>query len=291
MSLTFDPRAPVVWRDPGTLQFGVDRPSLVLSPVSRLDERVVAAVAAGHGAGGLPTLVAHLGADPAAVSASIDRLRPALVVGASSVAPSPVVLVAGPGPVADAVAHLLGSCGVDVRRPGADARPPRGATGVLVGGHVVDPGLRREWVRCDLTHLLVRVGDRHARVGPVTVPGSTACARCLDLHAGEADHAWPAIAGQLSRRPLAAPPSLSVHEIASRAARRLSSRLAGTAGATADDVVESISIEDGLVTRANVRPHPECGCRALPRNDSPVVRRPVPGRTGSTTAAAVHAPS
>lgn len=163
--------------------------------------------------------------------------------------------------------------------------------GVLVGGHVVDPGRRREWLRYDLTHLLVRVGDRHARVGPVTVPGSTACARCLDLHAGEADPAWPAIAGQLSRRTLTAPPSLSVHEIASRAARRLSSRLTGVAGTATDDVVESISIEDGLVTRASVRPHPECGCAALPRSDSPVVRRPVPGRTGSTTGAAVHGPS
>ncbi|MET4051435.1 bacteriocin biosynthesis cyclodehydratase domain-containing protein [Frigoribacterium sp. PvP054] len=290
MSLVLDPRAPVVWRDTDTLQFGVDRPSLVLSPVSRLDERVVAAVAAGHGAGGLPTLVAHLGADPAAVAASVGRLRPALVAEPSSIAPSDVVLVAGPGPVADAVAHLLGSCGVDVRRPAPDARPPRGATGVLVGGHVVDPGLRREWVRSDVTHLLVRVGDRRALVGPVTVPGATACARCLDLHAGEADRAWPAIAGQLSRRALTAPPSLSVHEIASRAARRLWSRLDG-AGVAPDDEVESISIADGLVTRASVRPHPECGCAALPRSDSPVARRPAPDRTGSTTAAAVRGPS
>ena len=290
MSLVLDPRAPVVWRDTDTLQFGVDRPSLVLSPVSRLDERVVAAVAAGHGAGGLPTLVAHLGADPAAVAASVGRLRPALVAEPSSIAPSDVVLVAGPGPVADAVAHLLGSCGVDVRRPAPDARPPRGATGVLVGGHVVDPGLRREWVRSDVTHLLVRVGDRRALVGPVTVPGATACARCLDLHAGEADRAWPAIAGQLSRLALTAPPSLSVHEIASRAARRLWSRLDG-AGVAPDDEVESISIADGLVTRASVRPHPECGCAALPRSDWPVARRPAPDRTGSTTAAAVRGPS
>lgn len=291
MNLVLDPRSPVVWRDPATLQFGVDRPSLVLSPVSRLDEQVVAAVAAGHGAGGLPTLVAHLGADALAVAASVDRLRPALVAAPSSASPSPVVLVAGPGPVADAVAHLLGSCGVDVRRPADDDRPPRGSTGVLVGGHVVDPRLRREWVRRDLTHLLVRVGDRRARVGPVTVPGTTACARCLDLHAGEADRAWPAIAGQLSRQALAAPPSLSVHEVASRAARRLWSRLGGSAGVAADDEVESIAIEDGLVTRSRARPHPECGCAVLPRSDSPVARRRGPDRTGSTTASAVHGPS
>jgi len=290
MPLVLDPRTPVVWRDPSTLQVGVDRPTLVLSPVSRLDERVVAAVAAGHGAGGLPTLVAHLGLDRAAVEASVERLRPALDGDIQPIVP-PSVLVGGPGPVADAVARLLGSCGADVRRAHADLPPPRNTTGVLVGGHVVDPGVVREWVRSDLTHLVVRLGDRHARIGPVTVPGATACARCLDLRAGEADRAWPAIAGQLSARPLTAPPLLSVHEVATRAARRLWSRLSGAAGTPDDSEVESISIAEGLVTRANVAPHPECGCAALPRTGSRAVRRRVPAPIGSTTAAAAHAPS
>jgi bacteriocin biosynthesis cyclodehydratase domain-containing protein len=290
MPLVLDPRTPVVWRDPSTLQVGVDRPTLVLSPVSRLDERVVAAVAAGHGAGGLPTLVAHLGLDRAAVEASVERLRPALGGDSQPIAP-PSVVVGGPGPVADAVARLLGSCGADVRRAHADLPPPTNATGVLVGGHVVDPGVVREWVRSDLTHLVVRLGDRHARIGPVTVPGTTACARCLDLHAGEADRAWPAIAGQLSARPLTAPPLLSVHEVATRAARRLWSRLSGADGTPDDSEVESISIAEGLVTRATVPPHPECGCAALPRTGSHAVRRRAPAPTGSTTAAAAHGPS
>ena len=290
MPLVLDPRTPVVWRDPSTLQVGVDRPTLVLSPVSRLDERVVAAVAAGHGAGGLPTLVAHLGVDRAAVEASVERLRPALGGDTEPIVP-PVVVVGGPGPVADAVARLLGSCGADVRRAHADLPPPRNATGVLVGGHVVDPGVVREWVRSDLTHLVVRLGDRHARIGPVTVPGTTACARCLDLHAGEADRAWPAIAGQLSARPLAAPPLLSVHEVATTAARRVWSRLSGADGTPEDSEVESISIADGLVTRANVPLHPECGCAALPRTGSPAVRRRAPAPSDSTTTGAAHAPS
>ncbi|ROS51589.1 hypothetical protein EDF50_1907 [Frigoribacterium sp. PhB24] len=291
MHLVLDPRAPVVWRDPSTLQVGVDRPTLVLNPVSRLDERVVAAVAAGHGAGGLPTLVAHLGADPLAVEACVERLRPALAGERLPSGPPPLVVVAGPGPVADAVARLLGSCGADVRRAAGDLPPPRHATGVLVGGHVVDPGVVREWVRADLTHLLVRVGDRHARIGPVTVPGTTACARCLDLHAGDADGAWPAIAGQLSVRPLTAPPLLSVHEIATRAARRMWSRLAGATGTPDDAEVESVSIADGLVTRASVPSHPDCGCAALPRTGSPAVRRRAPAPTGSTTASAARVPS
>lgn len=290
MHLVLDPRAPVVWRDPATLQVGVDRPALVLSPVSRLDERVVAAVAAGHGAGGLPTLVAHLGVDHTAVETCVERLRPALVREHPESGPPPVVVVAGPGPVTDAVARLLSSCGADVRRASRDLPPPRHATGVLVGGHVLDPTVVREWVRSDLTHLVVRVGDRQARIGPVTVPGTTACARCLDLHAGEADAAWPAIAGQLSTRPLSAPPLLSIHEIATRAARRVWSRLVDAAATPEDAEVESVSIGDGLVTRASVTPHPECGCAALPRSDSPVVRRRGPAPTGSTTDGAAHAP-
>lgn len=291
MNLSLDPSAPVVWRDPATLQIGVDRPSLVLSPVSRLDERVVAAVAAGHGAGGVPTLVAHLGAEASAVQQSIDRLRPALVEDPRPTHASPVVVVAGHGPVTEALARLLSSCGADVRRASPDVPPPARATGVVVGGHVVDPRVVRDWVRSDLTHLVVRVGDRRARIGPVTVPGTTACARCLDLVAGEADGAWPAIAGQLSRRAVTAPPLLSVHEVATRAARRLWSRLDGAPETPPDDEVDSVSLADGRVTRAVARPHPECGCAALPRTGSPGVRHRAPAPTGSTTAAGARGPA
>ena len=291
MNLVFDPRAPIVWRDPLTLQIGVDRPSLVLPSVSALDERVVAAVAAGHGAGGLPTLVAHLGAAPGAVEASLRRLRPALVGAPAPACPGPVVVSSGSGPVADATARLLDSCGVDVRRATLDSPAPPGATGLVVGGHVVDPTTVRDWVRAGLPNLVVRVGDRTAHVGPMTVPGETACARCLHLHEADADRAWPAIAGQLSGRPLTAPPLLSVHEIATVAARRLWSRLASRPESAPDDEVASIEIDGGRVSRERSRRHAECGCAALPRSDSPGVRRRGPAPIGSTRAATARGPS
>ena len=95
-----------------------------------------------------------------------------------------------------------------------------------------------EWLRRDVPHVLVRVGDRSVRVGPVVVPGVTACARCLHLHDGDRDRAWPAIAGQLAARPVVAPPLLVLREAAVRTVRRVletRTSLDGGDGAGDDD--------------------------------------------------------
>ena len=42
-------------------------------------------------------------------------------------------------------------------------------------------------VRAGLPHLLLTCGARGATLGPLVVPGVTACLRCLDAHHGERD--------------------------------------------------------------------------------------------------------
>ena len=46
-------------------------------------------------------------------------------------------------------------------------------------------------VRAGVTHLLVRVVETTAIVGPLVVPGRTSCLRCHDLHRTDRDPAWP----------------------------------------------------------------------------------------------------
>ena len=54
-------------------------------------------------------------------------------------------------------------------------------------------------------HLLVRLTEGRAVVGPFVVPGATACLRCLDAHCTDADPSWPLLVRQYatasSRRP------------------------------------------------------------------------------------------
>lgn len=79
MAIRLDPRLPLVWRTPDSLQLGVDRPPVVLSAVSRLDERLLDALGRGISRGGLDMIAATEGATPAHVTQLLDLVRPALL--------------------------------------------------------------------------------------------------------------------------------------------------------------------------------------------------------------------
>jgi len=70
---------------------------------------------------------------------------------------------------------------------------------VLVG--VGEP--RRELldplVRDGVPHLLVRMTEGDAVVGPFVVPGATPCLRCLDAHRATEDPVWPLLVEQYAR--------------------------------------------------------------------------------------------
>ncbi|RIJ46534.1 hypothetical protein DZF99_17165, partial [Clavibacter phaseoli] len=79
MAIRLDPRLPLVWRTPDSLQLGVDRPPVVLASVSRLDERLLDALVHGISRGGLDMIAATEGAGPAHVTQLLDLVRPALL--------------------------------------------------------------------------------------------------------------------------------------------------------------------------------------------------------------------
>ncbi|WP_299035787.1 hypothetical protein [uncultured Pseudokineococcus sp.] len=120
------------------------------------------------------------------------------------------VVVEGRGRVPDAVRTGLEEAGtgvVDLRATGGGG-PGAGAAGtsaageadlvVLVADGAPPPARAAQLLRADADHLAVVLRERSAVVGPLVVPGRTACLRCLDLHRADRDPEWPRVAAQLA---------------------------------------------------------------------------------------------
>lgn len=292
MDIRLDPRLPLVWRDPQTLQIGVDHPVAVLDGVTSRHERIISAIAAGHGRAGEAPLAQRAGCREAEVLDLVARLGPALIPPGPQ---APVTIhVAGASGLADEVRELIRSTGARVERVDGDAAAvaPPPTLGIAVSDHVHDPVLAGIWLRRDIPHLAVVTGDLATRIGPVIVPGVTACPHCLDLHRADVDASWGVIAGQLWGRPRAGVSLLVLREVAVRVARRALARATDASRQRDDDLIETLDSESGEITRSTSRPHPDCGCAALPRSDSvadPIALAPAPG--GSTKAEVVAVPA
>lgn len=70
---------------------------------------------------------------------------------------------------------------------------------VLVGVGEPSRELLDDWLRDAVPHLVVRLVEGRAVVGPFVVPGQTACLRCIDAFLTEQDPAWPLVVEQYSR--------------------------------------------------------------------------------------------
>lgn len=113
-------------------------------------------------------------------------------------------------------------------------------------------------VRADQPHLLVRVRGAGVVVGPLVVPGRTACLRCTDLTRTAADPAWPALLRQLCRLRSRADPAV----LAWGAATAVTQVLAYLAAATPETYSATLELDAAdYVTRRRVwTAHPACGC-------------------------------
>jgi bacteriocin biosynthesis cyclodehydratase domain-containing protein len=113
-------------------------------------------------------------------------------------------------------------------------------------------------------HLLVEVRDDVGIVGPLVLPGSTACLHCLDLARSDRDPDWPALAAQLAGAQRTTPPcdgALAV-AVAAQAALQALTLLEGTVPASAGGTLELV-LPDWRWRRRSWLPHAACGC-ALP---------------------------
>lgn len=159
---------------------------------------------------------------------------------------------------------------------------------VVVGRDVAPAAITARFMSTELPHLVVLHREQDGTVGPLVVPGETACANCVEWHRNTGDPHWLEICGELAAGEVAAggsspgspaigragyrgaPPASSVTGLESTA---LSLALAGTAATQAllflDGVnqpgawsaVMTFRPDTGCWTEQVFSAHPECGCQ------------------------------
>jgi len=277
MVLRLDPRWPLLWRSPSSVQFGSDEPAAVLHEVSEAEDRLIATLAAGISESGFAMLAESLGVTPDRSQALLDVVEPVLAREAES--PSRVAAVLGDSALARSVASLLSSAH-------ALGSPDDAAVVVLVADWVVAPADHLPWLNRDVPHLPVVVGERAITVGPLVEPGTGPCLYCVHLARVDDDAAWLAIATQLLGRAGREVGALEVADAAVFTARRVLDRLRG-GGVTG--VSWRLDGGGGVSAREWGR-HPDCRCAAPAGTDWAAVPGPA-GRAAPTTASAVGAPA
>jgi bacteriocin biosynthesis cyclodehydratase domain-containing protein len=290
MILRLDPRYPLVWRTPDTIQLGIDTPLAIVPGVTAPLECVIAALRVGVPRSGALMLGRQAGATDAATAALLCALAPALVgidpgvavpgvavpgtetppltvtwFGGRPAGPAhrgdrPVVCVDGAGATADRIRRLLADLGITVATPG---QLPDLA--VIVDHFVLAPERHGHWLRRDVPHLPVLFSDTEARVGPLVEPGAGPCLTCLDLERVDGDPAWPAIASQLLHRTAPTETARLGIEVAATAAGIVHERVFASSNEFA---AASLAIDAATLTvrRRAHRPHERCGCRFLPES-------------------------
>lgn len=256
MVLKLDPRYPLVWRSPSSLQLGVDPPVVTIDDVSETAERLLAALVAGVSLPGLTMLARGRTAERDALLRTVE---PVLLTETVAEPVVPIVAVSGSGRTADAVAATLHGDGIRVVAPESHDRPH---LAVAIGHHVLPPDLHGHWLRRDVPHLPVVLTDSATVVGPLVRPGDGPCLHCLELHHRDADPAWPAIASQLLGRRSLVESATSASETAALVGRIVGGWLDGGAGAVASIRIDAAT---GERTERTHLPHPECGCRGIAR--------------------------
>lgn len=116
-------------------------------------------------------------------------------------------------------------------------------------------------VRDGTPHLVARVDEHVGTVGPLVLPGSSPCLRCLDLVRTVLDPGWPALAAQLGRSgrgPAACDGVLAV-AVASQAALQVLQLLEGGSPASIGGTLE-LELPGWRWRRRSWPQHPGCPC-------------------------------
>ena len=123
-----------------------------------------------------------------------------------------------------------------------------------------DRALAIQLVRDGVPHLFAGVRESVGVLGPLVVPGSSACLHCLDLHRTDIDPVWPSLLAQRHAAPEVSAAEVNLSTlVASMAVLHVLAFLDGGEPATIDGTL-SIGLPDGLVRRRTWSPHPGCGC-------------------------------
>jgi bacteriocin biosynthesis cyclodehydratase domain-containing protein len=190
------------------------------------------------------------------------------------------VRIHGTGRVGAGLAGLLTTSGISCvtqADPEGDAAGSPGATppsparpdlAILTSRHL--PELQAELMGDQTAHLVASASEAIGIVGPLVIPGRTACLRCLDLFRTDHDPAWPLILAQLAGRP-PSPVACDAPLAAAVAAQAASQALAFIDSASGAGAVANATLELVLPgwqwRRRTWRPHPGCSCGSHARGN------------------------
>lgn len=270
--LLLRPGTPVMAREPGVLQVGLDGPAVRLP--DQPDTRDLLADLGRFP--GIPD-----GPDgPDGTGAVLDRLDAAgLLVVVPETVPQPAdqVLRAQFGPDAVRRGAARAQAAIVVRAGGAadlvlgplleqaGLRRTGGEDGaaahLVVSSGPVDRELLDPLVRASIPHLVVSGSAGQRRVGPFVHPGHTACLRCVDAHEALHDARRPFLLAQAARAAVERPPPLDpvLDALAlAWAVRDLARYVEGDSPSTWSTTVDLGPTAAPTIQRWGR--HPDCGC-------------------------------
>lgn len=259
-----------LWRTPSALQLGLDADAVVVDPAS---PAVADAIELLHQPL-TPTQLARR--VPALTSAQARHLCAHLsragFLTTDAAPATPSVAVLGQGSLAQAVADALAGVDITVHRRDRDSLTDSVDPDqvVIVATPTAEPD------RVDLTrlrrsgrsHLVVRLEDSRAIVGPFVDPQISACVHCDDLARTDRDPAWPGLLRQLSRRQVTPDPGLQAWAVAT-ALNQIRAWHRGLAPESHNRCIE-LSIDRFAQRQRRVVHHPDCDCRNTPAANTPV---------------------
>ncbi len=150
-----------------------------------------------HGAGRIGSSVACLLAASGVGHVTCRDRRPA---GPADAAPAGLEVTDTGAPRERGVARAVRRVAPDVCTEADGNRPD-----LVVLTDVNDPGLIAELMAERVPHLTATAAEAIGVVGPLVMPGRSACLRCLDLTRRDRDPAWPLLAAQIAGRGPATP--------------------------------------------------------------------------------------
>ena len=155
--------------------------------------------------------------------------------------------------------------GTSAGRPPARAAPDLCVLADLV---VPEPTRLAALHRDGVAHLPVRLRDGTGIVGPLVLPGRSACLACVELHRCARDPGWPAVTAQLVGRPGRGSAATAAATAALGVAQVLAALdVAGGRGAATPPVLGAtleLDLASGELLRRPWPAHPDCTCGAPP---------------------------
>ncbi|MFF9866072.1 ThiF family adenylyltransferase [Streptomyces sp. NPDC013953] len=153
-----------------------------------------------------------------------------------------------------------------------------------LAAYAPDPLPADDWIATGTPHLYAGVVEATGVVGPLVLPGGTACARCLDLERADRDPAWPRMvaqwrSGRQSRVPACdlGLASAVAGLTAAHALAYLDGELPASTGARWETSLPALDWRTECIA-----PHADCSCGAAGRREG--VRASDPGGRQDTMA-------